>query len=65
MKNATSSWESSARGGRPLGSGEIMKRKGQTTETGPVEKDEILPEYDFTDSRPNKYAARYVAAAPS
>jgi len=40
-----------------------MKRKGQTTETGPVEKDEILPEYDFTDPRPNKYAALYAAGS--
>jgi len=40
-----------------------MKRKGQKTESGPVAKDEILPEYDFTGSRPNKYAARYVAGS--
>jgi hypothetical protein len=40
-----------------------MKRKGQRAEAGRVEKDEILPEYDFSDARPNKYAARYAAGS--
>lgn len=40
-----------------------MKRKGQKTEAGSVEKDEILPEYDFSDAGPNKYAARYTAGS--
>ena len=40
-----------------------MKRKGNKTEAAPVEKDEILPEYDFSDARPNKYAARYAAGS--
>ena len=40
-----------------------MKRKGQKPEACPVEQDEILPEYDFSDARPNKYAARYAAGS--
>jgi len=28
-----------------------------------VDKDEILPEYDFSQGRPNKYAARYAAGS--
>jgi hypothetical protein len=40
-----------------------MKRKGPKTEVGPVENDEILPEYDFSDASPNKYAARYAAGS--
>ena len=40
-----------------------MKRKAQKTEAVPVPKDEILPEYDFSDSRPNKYAARYTTGS--
>ena len=40
-----------------------MKRKVQKTETAPAGQDEILPEYDFTESLPNKYAARYVAGS--
>jgi hypothetical protein len=40
-----------------------MKRKARKTEAGPCEKDEILPEYDFSDARPNKYAARYTAGS--
>ncbi|MBI3472390.1 MAG: hypothetical protein HY013_13640 [Candidatus Solibacter usitatus] len=31
------------------------KRKG----AGRVDLDDILPEYDFSRSRPNKYASRY------
>jgi len=32
-------------------------------EAGPADFDEILPEYDFSRSRPNKYAARYAAGS--
>lgn len=28
-----------------------------------VEQDEILPEYDFSNSLPNKYASRYAAGS--
>ena len=28
-----------------------------------IPADEILPEYDFSNSRPNKYAARYAAGS--
>jgi hypothetical protein len=28
-----------------------------------VEADEILPEYDFSGARPNKYASRYAAGS--
>ncbi len=41
-----------------------MKRaqsKGQ--EAGGDEIDEILPEYDFSRARPNKYASRYAAGS--
>jgi hypothetical protein len=40
-----------------------MQKKGRKAEAGRVEKDEILPEYDFSDARPNKYAARYAAGS--
>jgi hypothetical protein len=45
------------------GSEEIMKRKGQKAETGQVENDDILPEYNFSGARPNKYSARYAAGS--
>jgi hypothetical protein len=35
------------------------KRKG----TDQVDADEILPEYDFSRSLPNKYASRYAAGS--
>jgi len=41
-----------------------MKRaqsKGQ--EAGREDIDEILPEYDFSRARPNKYASRYAAGS--
>jgi len=41
-----------------------MKRglsKGK--DAGGVARDEILPEYDFSRARPNKYAARYAAGS--
>ena len=40
-----------------------MKRRTHKAEPTRVEKDEILPEYDFTNARPNKYAARYAAGS--
>jgi hypothetical protein len=40
-----------------------MKREQQKAETGPNESDEILPEYDFSDARPNQFAARYAAGS--
>ncbi len=40
-----------------------MKRKSQKTKAGPVERDEILAEYDFAGSGPNRYAARYLAGS--
>ncbi len=36
-------------------------RKGR--EVGRVDVDEILPEYDFSRARPNKYASRYAAGS--
>jgi len=36
-------------------------RKGR--EAGRVDLDEILPEYDFSRARPNKYASRYAAGS--
>jgi len=39
-----------------------MKKKHTKAEpTVTVDNDEILPEYDFSRSRPNKYASRYSA----
>ena len=42
-----------------------MKKKAQSRkpETAPVEPDEILPEYDFSQARRNKYASRYAAGS--
>jgi len=37
------------------------KRKGR--EVGRVDVDEILPEYDFSRARANKYASRYAAGS--
>ena len=37
------------------------KRKG--SEAGRADVDEILPEYDFSRARPNKYASRYAAGS--
>jgi hypothetical protein len=37
--------------------------KSNKIEAGRAEKDEILPEYDFSRARPNKYAARYKAGS--
>ena len=41
-----------------------MKRAhGKSREVSQVDLDEILPEYDFSRSRPNKYASRYAAGS--
>ena len=41
-----------------------MKRKRtKGGVTAPVDADEILPEYDFSRGRPNKYARRYSAGS--
>ena len=37
------------------------KRKGR--EVARTDVDEILPEYDFSRARPNKYASRYAAGS--
>lgn len=36
-----------------------MKKVVGKSRARPVDADEILPEYDFSRSSPNKYAARY------
>ncbi len=38
-----------------------MKREQSKNREGDI--DEILPEYDFSRSRPNKYASRYAAGS--
>jgi hypothetical protein len=38
----------------------MKKGEGKTMGIDRVPVDEILPEYDFRRSRPNKYASRYV-----
>ena len=40
-----------------------MKPKYRKAEAGGIDKDEILPEYDFGDASPNEYAARYPEGA--
>lgn len=42
---------------------EPTRRKPSTKSSAPVGRDEILPEYDFSDSAPNKYASRYAAGS--
>ena len=37
----------------------MKKRKGKRSGVARVAVDEILPEYDFSRARPNKYATRY------
>ncbi len=37
----------------------MRKAKTKKVKTGQVGIDEVLPEYDFTRARPNKYASRY------
>jgi hypothetical protein len=38
----------------------MRKAKTKKIRTDQVGTDEVLPEYDFSRSRPNKYASRYV-----
>lgn len=37
----------------------MRKPKAKKTRTRQLGVDEVLPEYDFSRSRPNKYASRY------
>ena len=39
----------------------MKKEHKKVIEAGRVDADEILPEYDFSHARPNKYASRYAA----
>ena len=55
---------SSAHAMRLVANGENMKRvKKSARGTSHVDPDEILPEYDFSRARPNKYASRYQKGA--
>jgi hypothetical protein len=63
MSTAAKWFASSAHGERRLESGESMKRTAKKADTTRVEKNEILPEYDFSNARPNKYAERYAAGS--
>ena len=50
--------------GRHAESGKTMnKGRRKPREAGRVEAEEILPEYDFSRARPNKYASRYAAGS--
>ena len=40
-----------------------MKKHHPKAEADLAEKDEILPEYDFGNARPNPYAARYAVGS--
>lgn len=40
-----------------------MKKHRKPSGLSRTDLDEILPEYDFSDARPNKYAAQYNSAA--
>ena len=40
-----------------------MKNERTSAKAGKVANDEILPEYDFSRARPNKFAARYAAGS--
>jgi len=41
----------------------MNKGRRKPREAGRVEAEEILPEYDFSRARPNKYASRYAAGS--
>jgi len=41
----------------------MNKAKSKRSEAGRVDADDILPEYDFSGARPNKYASRYAAGS--
>jgi hypothetical protein len=40
-----------------------MKTQRQRADSALVAKEEILPEYDFSNARPNKYASRYATGS--
>ncbi len=61
---AETQFGSSARGARHALSDQTMKKQhSKTQRTDRVEKDEILPEYDFSRGRRNRYASRYAAGS--
>ncbi len=41
----------------------MNKEHRKSRKAGRVDVDEILPEYDFSRARPNKYASRYAAGS--
>ena len=41
----------------------MKKEQNKGREAGQVDLDEILPEYDFSRSRPNRYASSYAAGS--
>ena len=41
----------------------MKKERSKVHETAASQGDEILPEYDFSKARRNKYASRYVAGS--
>ena len=41
----------------------MKKEKRRSVEVPEADRDEILPEYDFSRARPNKYASRYQKGA--
>jgi hypothetical protein len=41
----------------------MKKEHKKASEPGRISADEILPEYDFSHARPNKYASRYAAGS--
>jgi hypothetical protein len=52
------------RGGQPAAKKENMKRDRTKNSPKPqVDADEVLPEYDFSEALPNKYASRYAAGS--
>jgi hypothetical protein len=51
-------------GGRqPASRGTMSKEHRKRREAGRVDVHDILPEYDFSRARPNKYASRYAAGS--
>ena len=40
-----------------------MKKSKASAKESKIDPDEILPEYDFSKARPNKYASRYKKGA--
>jgi hypothetical protein len=41
----------------------MKKAPSKRRAAGRIDPDEILPEYDFSRGRPNKYASRYLAGS--